>query len=270
MKKLLFILALVPGMAIAQSPELPDLSKGQLKDIANEFAMNFSHTAVAAPSTTGLWGVEVGLVAGQTGSPKLRKTLNDAGEDGNDFKNLYHAGLMARVHLPFEIFAELTLLPERKISDVNVSARSFAAGWNFGSHFNWPIDLAVGANMSTSAIDFKQTIQNASTLNNPVDSTVELDSTTRVYWLGASKTFLFFTPYAKVGVAQSESDVAVKTATGSGTIFSFSNSQKETVSTSGGFFAVGANLQFLFTRYGVEYSSSAGVNRLSAKFSLSF
>lgn len=105
MKKIIAVLlSFAAFSAFAQSPELPELNKKDLEKVANEFAMNFSHTAVAAPETEDLWGIEVGVVGGQTGSPNLKRVLDENGEDGSDFKNLYHAGLMARAHFPFDLF----------------------------------------------------------------------------------------------------------------------------------------------------------------------
>ena len=272
MKKFIFpLLAVlsVPAFA-AQNLELDNLTKSDLEKVANEFAVNFSHTAVAAPETDGLWGVEVGVIGGATGSPKLKKVVDATGGDGKDFKSLYHAGLMARVHMPFDIFAEASLLPERKISEVEVKARSFALGWNAGAFFGLPLDLAVGANISSSDITFEQTINNSSTSNTNVDSEISLDSKTRVLWVGASKTFLFVTPYVKVGNAHTESKVKVDTNGGGGTIFAFTNKQKEDVSTNGGFLVAGLNLQLAFFKLGFEIGQTNTVRRASGKISLDF
>lgn len=264
------LLAMLAVPAFAADLELDNLTKSDLEKVGNEFAVNFSHTAVAAPETDGLWGVEVGLIAGATGSPKLKDVVDDTGNDGDDFKSLYHAGLMARVHVPFDIFLEATLLPEREISEVEVKNRTFGIGWNAGAFFGLPLDLAVGANVSASELSFDQTINNASTSNTDVDSTINLDSKTRVLWVGVSKTFLFATPYIKVGTAHSESEIDVDTTGGTGTIFAFSNKQSEDVDTNGGFLVAGANLQLAFFKLGFEWGQTAGVRRASGKLSFDF
>lgn len=263
MKKFMFpLLALLAVPAFAADIEFQALTKKQVEDVTTEFAVDFSHTAVAAPETDGMWGVEVGVIGGVTGSPKLKDAVNDAGGEGSDFKNLYHAGAMARAHFPFDLFAELTVLPEREISDVEVSARSMGLGWNAGAFFGLPLDLAVGVNASTSEIEFKQDISG-------VPATVNIESQTRVFYVGASKTFLFVTPYIKVGTARQDSDIKVK---GTGTIFNtnFSTSQKEDVDNSGGYLATGLNLQLAFFKLGFEWSQTMGVRRASGKLSLDF
>lgn len=265
--KHLFWLVLFALPAFAEGPALDDLSKDDLEKVSNEIAVNFSHTAVAAPTTDGIWGIEVGLIGGTTASPKMKDLVEDAGEDGSDFKRLPHAGLMARAHFPLEIFAELTFIPSVDTSDLEISNRTFALGWNFGSFFSWPLDVAIGAQMSNSKLEFDQVLNNASTGNTDVDTTVSFDSKTTTLWLGVSKTFAIVTPYAKFGVFKSESDVEVS---GTGDIFDFSSSQKESVSSSGGFGALGVNVNLLIVRLGLEASRAAEVGRVSAKLSLAF
>jgi hypothetical protein len=270
MKKIVAsLLSIASISAYASAPELPDLaSRAELEKVSNEFAVNFSHTVVAAPETDGLWGVEVGLVGGSTSSPKLAGLIDRAGEDGSKFKNLYHGGLMARAHFPLELFAEVSFLPERKISDVSVGNRSLGLGWNAGSYFNLPLDVAVGWNMSSTDVSFSQVINNASTANQPVNSKINFDANTSVFWTGVSKKFAIVTPYIKAGLARSEADAEISGTTG--TIFTFSQSQKENVSSSGGYLAAGANLELLFFRMGIEASQTINVKRISGKLSVAF
>lgn len=270
MKKIFALITLISFSAFAAGPEIDNLSKDDLKEVSNEIAVNFSHTAVAAPETNGLWGIEAGLIAGTTGTSKLEELVDEAGEDGSDFKRTPHAGLMLRAHFPFELFAEATFIPGTEISDLEISNRTFALGWNFGSQFGLPLDLALGAQMSNSKLSFDQVINNTSTGNTNVDSTVSFESKTRSVWIGVSKTIAIVTPYAKFGTFSSESDVEVETSGGSGTIFSFSNNQKENVSSSGGFGAVGVNVNLLVLRLGFEASRAAEVGRVTGKLSLAF
>jgi hypothetical protein len=255
--------------SMAGTPAFKDLSKKQLEDIGNEFAVNFSHTSVAAPETNGLWGVEVGLVAGQSGTPELKKAVDQAGEDGSKFKNLYTAGLMARVHFPFDLFVEASALPKRDISNVEIANRTFGVGWNVGRFASLPQDIALGLNTSNSDIKFDQVINNTSTGNIDVNSNMKLNSQSTVYWLGVSKTFLFITPYVKFGAASTKSNLNID-ASGNATVFNFTTNQKADVSSSGGYYAIGANLQFLLFRFGVEASNTIGVKRVAGKFSIAF
>ena len=267
MKKLVTGLFLMTAVAAhAENPKLENLSKDQVEKVGNEFAMNFAHTSVNAPETDGIWGVEVGLLAGRTSTPELKKVVDQANGDGDDFKNLYHAGLMARAHFPLDIFLEATVLPEREISDVTVAARSLGLGWNAGAFFGLPLDLAVGVSASTSNVEFNQQTTQGGI---PTDTKIGVDSKTRNIWIGASKTFLFVTPYIKVGQIRSESTVDTSVA---GNVFGqdISGQDSVDVATSGSYLAIGANLEFTIFKLGFEASKLAGVSRATAKFSLDF
>jgi hypothetical protein len=230
MKNLALALALTGSLpALADGPQFSNLSKSDVENITREFGANFTHTVVAAPETDGLWGVEVGVVAGRTGAPEFSDVVEASGGDGADFKNLYHAGAIARVHLPFDFFAELNLLPEQELSDVWIENRSIGLGWNLGGFFGLPVDVAIGAGRANTDVSFKQTT--------PIDADIKLATTTTNYWVGVSKSFLFFTPYAKVGTSTIDGDLRA-----TGQIFGYTASTKEDVSLSGKYLALGANL----------------------------
>jgi len=248
-------LTFVSVSAFASGPQFDNLSKSEVEDVAREFSANFSHTGVSAPETDGLWGIEVGVLAGKSTSPDLKDVIDSSGGKGSDFKNLYHAGVMARAHFPFDLFAEVTLLPERDFDDVTVKNSTFEIGWNAGGFFNLPLDLAIGLNRANSDISFKQTT--------PVASEISLESKTTIAWVGVSKTFLFVTPYLKLGTVKAESDVKSTQPA----VFADGN---QTVDNSGGYLALGANLQFAFLKLGFEASQIMSVKRASAKLSFDF
>ncbi len=258
MKKFYVIaLALISTGALASGPQFNNLSESDVEDVAKEFSANFAHTGVSAPETDGLWGVEVGLVAGKTASPDLKDVVDASGGKGSDVASIYHAGIMTRVHFPGEIFAELNFLPEKEISDITVKNTSYELGWNAGGFFGLPLDLAAGINFANSEMSFKQTT--------PVTSDTSLKSKTRVMWVGVSKTLLFFTPYLKVGTVSADTDFK---ATGS--ILTYTASLEDSVTNSGSYQAFGANLQFAFLKLGFEASQIMGVKRASGKLSFDF
>lgn len=261
MRKLLVLAtALISTNLLAAGPQFENLSKSDVENVSREFGATFSHTGVSAPETSGLWGIEVGVIAGQSSSPDLKDVVDESGGKGSDFKNLYHAGVMARAHFPLDLFAEISVLPEQELSDVKVKNSTFEVGWNAGGFFNLPLDLAVGMNFANSDISFKQD----ATGSIPA-SKIELNAKTRILWVGVSKTFLFFTPYLKVGTVKSDADLKATAQ-----IFQYTADQKEDVSNDGSYLALGANLQFAFFKIGIEGSQIMNVKRGSAKISLDF
>ena len=259
MKKFLpFALSMLTFSALAAGPQFNNLTQSDVENVAREFSANFSHTGVSAPETDGLWGVEVGIVGGKSGSPDLSDVVQKSGGNGSDAESLYHAGAMARVHLPFDLFAELNLLPEQELSDLTVKNTSYEIGWNAGGFFSLPLDIAFGVNFANSNFSFKQTA--------PVASTIDLSSKTRIIWAGLSKSFWIFTPYVKAGTVSADTDFE---ATASILTYG-SSTTKDSVSNSGSYLALGANIQLGFLKLGAEYSRIMDVNRTSGKLSFDF
>lgn len=270
MKRILVSLLLASQAAIAADINLDNISKSDLENVSNELGANFSHTAVAAPETNGLWGVEVGVVGGKTRSKELEKVIDRNGGDGGDFKNLPHGGLMLRAHFPLELFVEATMIPDIKASDATLTSGTFGVGWNAGGFFGLPLDIAIGFNASRSEFSYDQVINNTSTGNTDVNSTITFKNKTSSLWIGVSKEFFgMLTPYAKYGTFKSDSDVDVSAA-GGGTIFAFSNSQKESVDSSGSYFAAGLNFQLALFKIGAEMARTNKVSSLTGKLSLDF
>lgn len=259
-KPLLALSLLVSFSAYSATIQLDNLSKDDVKDVSREFGGNFAHTAVAAPETDGLWGVEVGLVGGRTKSPNFSDVIDASGGNGSDFKNIYHAGLMARAHFPLDLFVEATLLPEQEFSDVKIKSQTFGIGWNFGSYFSLPVDVAVGIDRGNGELSFHQAAAGA-----VPEANVDFKTKTTVYWIGVSKSFWIVTPYLKVGTSKIEGDLSADAS-----ILGYTSSTKENVSLSGSFLAGGLNFQLLFLKLGVEASQVQDARRLSGKLSFDF
>jgi hypothetical protein len=261
MKKFLALSALLSFSAFAE-PQFNNLTKDDVEDVSKEFGANFAHTTVAAPETDGLWGIEIGAVGGTTKSPNFKDVIEDSGGDGSDFKSIYHAGAFARAHFPFDLFAEVSFLPQQDISDVKVSSSSFGVGWNFGRFVGLPLDIAVGFDHARGQVKFHQ---NEDLGTSTPESDIELKTKTSVFWAGISKSFFFVTPYVKAGVSKINGDLDA-----TGQILAFSAKTNEKVNMSGGFFAVGVNFQLAFIKLGVEGSQIQDTRRVSGKLSFDF
>lgn len=265
MKKFLVPLAasLVSLSAFAD-PQFSDITKKDVENVSKEMGTNFAHTAVAAPETDGAWGIEVGVVGGQTKTPKFADVVDASGGSGKDFKTVYHAAAVARVHLPFDVFAEVGYLPEQKISDVKIKNQSFGVGWNAGGFFNWPLDVAIGYDHSSADIKFHQE-QDLTTSPVTPQANIKLKTTTDVMWLGVSKSFVFVTPYAKIGKSSIDGDLKADA-----NIFNVGGQTAQKVSMDGNYVALGVNFQLTIIKLGAEWTQIQGVQRLSGKLSFDF
>lgn len=264
MKKYLIGLSLLLSLPAFSQIQINDLSKDDVEDVSKEFGANFAHTTVAAPETDGVWGVEVGLVAGRTKSPNFSDVVDASGGDGDDFKNIMHAGLFARAHFPGEVFVEASYLPEQEFDDVKIKSKSFGLGWNAGSYFGLPLDLAIGVERGIGEVNFHQD-QDLTTSPPTPEADVKFETTTTVMWLGISKTFWFVTPYAKIGTSKIDGDLKAD-----GNILGFGDSRQTDVSLSGKFLAAGANIELGIIKLGIEASQVQDVRRASAKLSFDF
>lgn len=263
MKKLLFAVTfLFSFAAFAQNIQLTNLSKDDVEDVSAEFGANFAHTTVSAPETDGMWGIEVGAYGGTSKSPNFADVIEASGGDEKDFKSIYHAGILARAHFPFDLFAEISFLPEQEFDDVKIKSQSFELGWNAGAFFGLPLDIALGINRGTGEINFSQ---DADVPNAVPAADITFETTTTMYWVGISKTFLFITPYGKIGSASIEGDLDA-----TANILGYSGATSESVDLSGTYMAAGANLQFAFLKLGVEATQIIDVRKLSAKLSFDF
>lgn len=265
MKKFLALLASVISFSVvAADPQFSNISKKDVENVSKEFGTNFSHTAVAAPETDGAWGLEVGLVGGQTGSPKFKKVISSSGGDGGEFDNIYHAGLMGRVHFPLDFFVEATILPEQEIGGVKIKTNSFSLGWNIGRFTKLPFDLTVGYDHAKGEINFHQNQDLTTTPVTPA-ADIDLETTTKVMWVGVSKTFAIVTPYLKVGTSKVDGDLNAVAG-----VFDQGGQTSESVSTNGGYFAAGVNVQLLVIRLGIEATQMQDTKRVSGKLSFAF
>jgi len=267
-KGFLAVSLLLSSLTVYGDARFEELSKKDVEDVTKEFATNFTHTISSAPSTNGLWGIEFGLTADTMGSPKLKDAVNASGGDGKDFETLYSGGGYLRVHVPFELFFESSILPSTKISEVEVDNFTFGVGWNAGSFFNLPFDLALGYDVSNGEISFTQEVTDSVTSATGT-SKIKLESRTQKAWVGASKKLLFFTPYAKVGVINMNSELAAS-ANVNFDIFNYSSAQKETVKKSSTYWAAGVQADLSVLSIGVEAMSALGNTRYAAKLGFSF
>lgn len=269
MKNYLIAASLLVSSLAYGDARFEDLSKQDVENVAKEFATNFTHTVSSAPSTDGLWGVEFGVVAATTASPKLKQVVTTSGGDGDEFDTLYAGGGFVRIHVPFELFFESSMLPATKIAEVEVDNFTFGVGWNAGSFFNLPFDLSLGYDVANGETSFTQAVTDSGNPAISGTSNVKLESRTQKAWVGVSKKLFIFTPYAKFGTVNMNSDLTA-TADVNYSVFNFSSSQKENVKKSGTYWAAGLQADLSILSIGVEAMSVLGNNRYAAKFAFSF
>jgi len=243
-------------------PSFDNLSKEDLDNISKEFSANFAHRSASGAAALGdVFGIEFGALVGATQTPEISKISEREGGDAID--NLYNAGLYGAISIPFGLTAEAMILPEQTISDMSISNQSLALKWTFSKTFGIPIiDLAAKAHMSSTKIDYSDTVDG-------VDTNVELENSTSGFTILASKNFFLIEPF--IGLGQVTRDTSLS-ATGSAVLFdaAYSSSSEESVSGSSGQFIAGAQLNLGLIGIAGQYENVFDTSVTSVKLTFGF
>lgn len=245
------------------TPSMTNISEEDFKNISKEMSANFTHNSMMGASKLGtILGFQVGLVAAQTASPKLDEISKRSG--GSEFPNLYNAGLLGVLGIPFGVSFEAAIVPKIESSGANLSSTSLALKWNINDVIPvLPVNLALRGVYSTSKFSFSQTVL-------AMPSTVDNKTTVTGIQLLFSPMFPVIEPYIGVGLLNGSNELSV---TGTpGTIFdpTFSISQSEKKSVSSTQFILGVEASLLVLKLGAEYSQSFGTSRYGIKLAFGF
>lgn len=249
------VLTLIAQNANAQF-NFNNITQGDLDALNKEFSHNFQFSSVSGASSLGsIWGFEVGVIGGMADGDKLGEIVRRT-TPSSDIKNLYHAGILGRVSVPFGLTVEAALLPEVKQEEAEVS--QFAGAIKY-SIIELPVAVGLRAHYSTTDFKFTQT-QGAFT------GTIDYGSD--VYGIQAlvSQNFVMIEPYAGVGWVEGKGDL---NASGSGSPFA-SGSQSGSAKASSMHLLGGVNLHLGFFNIGAEYSRAFDTNRYTGKISFGF
>ncbi len=263
MKLALFLsLGFISSFAFAV-PSFTSITDTDFNDIAKEASANFTHNSMIGAAKLGtVFGFQVGLTGAQTASPKTNDIVKR--NAGSELPNLYNAGIIAAVGVPFGISAESVVVPKLSASGADLSSTSLALKWNINDVVPvLPLNLALRGVYSTAKFSFSQVISG-------LTATVENKTTVSGVQLLVSPMMPMFEPYAGIGMLTGSNELSVSGTTG--TIFnsSFSTSQSEKKSVSGTQILVGAEMSLALLKIGAEYSQAFGTSRIGIKFGLGF
>lgn len=261
--KLLKVLLIVilPLFALAE-PQFTNIDENDMKDIAKGMGANFVHNSMMGASKMGaIFGFQVGLVAAQTATPKLNDLAKE--NSGSELKNLYNAGLMGVLGIPFGIAFEAVVIPTLKSDSASLNSNSFGVKWNINDVIPiLPVNLALRGIMSNAEFSFDQTISS-------VAAKVKNTTTVSGVQLLFSPQIPLVEPYIGVGMLSAKNTLDVS---GSNPVFvpGYSTSQKESKTVSGTQFLAGVELNMVLLKLGVEYSNAFDNSRYGLKLAFGF
>lgn len=241
--------------------------------ITKDFSALTDHTSVSPASSLQTWGLEFGLLAGESNTHNIQSIVYENGFDA-DVNPLPSARLLGRLTFPHSLTLEVSGLPQISISGLAVSMWSAGLQWTFTDEV-WPInwfDAALKIKYAQSALSFSQIINNASTGGNPVAADVRFQDVVYGVELFVSKTFSIFEPYLSFGYAEGDGDLSVD-AGGGATVFSpaFTAAQSGRANSENWQGRLGFSVYpFPFFVLGGEYARAFDADSWTAKLSFQF
>lgn len=261
-RKLFCALLFLPALASAADITFTNLTQTDFENISKEMAGNFMHHSVQGAATLGnVFGFEVGLIAGQSGASKIDEIVKRSG--GSGFPNLYHAGLLGVVSIPFGVTGEVVMMPKMGSGNADFQMTSAALKVNLSAGLLTflPFNLAVRGVTSSAKLNFAQS-------SGGTEIKVANETTTSGLQLLVGPSLPLIEPYAGVGFLSGKNSL---TATG-GTVFdpSYTTGQSSDNSVSSTQTILGVTANLLLLRLGAEYSNAFGNSSYTAKLAFGF
>jgi hypothetical protein len=244
------------------APTFNSLTEAEFTDISKEMAGNFMHHSVQGAAPLGdIFGFEVGIVGGQQSAPKLGAAIERSG--GSGFSNLYHAGILGVVSVPFGITGEVMIMPKTSASDADFQLTSLALKLSLNSLIPavLPVNFALRCVQSTSKFSFKQS-------SGGVDSSIENETKVSGLQLLIAPSIPIVEPYAGIGYLTGKNTLSAS----AGSIFdpSYSTGQSMDHSESATQFILGVTANLLVFHVGAEYSNAFGASTYTGKLAFGF
>ncbi|MGZ3772353.1 MAG: DUF6588 family protein [Pseudobdellovibrionaceae bacterium] len=263
MNKLFFIgLSLITSSFAFATPKFTNITSSDFEDISKDMSANFMHNSMLGASKMGtIFGFQLGIVGAQTASSKTNEIVKR--NAGAELPNLYNAGLVAAVGIPFGIAFEGVFFPEASLSGLKFSETSLGLKYNINGIIPiLPINVALRGIYSTAKFSFDQTV-------NSISSTVEINNSVSGLQLLISPMLPIVEPYIGVGILNGSNKLS---ATGSSSIFdtTYTTSQSDTKNVTSTQLLAGVELNLLLIKFGAEYSQAFGTNRIGAKIAIGF
>jgi len=265
--------ALIPLGASADTFNLNNLDLGDFNALINEFSANSQYSTATPPSSLGgLWGFELGVVGGVTKAPDTLALVQRSSPTTSLKDNLYHAGALARVGLPYGLTGELLYIPKVKISEAKLGRWGIGAQWTLTDTVldDLPVNLAVKGYYTKTTLDYSQNITSSGIT---VPANIALDN--HLWGLLAMVGYKIFVlePYVGLGYTKAKGTITVDAA-GTATIFNstvFGAGTKSVDSSpSSSQILAGLDFRLAFFSLGAEWERAFGKNSYTGRLSFRF
>ena len=261
MRTLYILIAILFSFSTYSATTFTNITSSDFNDISKEMSANFAHSSIQGASKMGtIFGFQVGIIGAKTSSPKTDAIVQR--NAGSSLSNMYNAGVLVAVGIPFGIAFEVVMIPELKASGASFKTTSFGFKYNINEVIPvMPLNLAIRGVYTSSDFSFSQTVSSVTT------SVTNKNSITGAQILISPKIPMI-EPYAGLGFLSATNKLS---ATGS-SIFapSFSSGQSMSRSVSSMQLLLGIDVNLLLVKVGAEYSNAFGTSRLAGKLAIGF
>ncbi len=260
----LLLSLILPFQSANAAPTFTNLSGDDFDKISRELSGNFMHHSVQGAAPLGaIFGFEVGLVAGQEPTPNISSIVK--AQSGSDFPNLYHAGILGVVSVPFGLTGEAMILPKQSSSNGDFQSTSLALKLSLNKDLLkfLPFNLALRGFSSNSNFSFTQVMSGA-------NATVQNTNTVTGVQLLLSPSLPIVEPYVGVGYLTSKNTLNVTGVSTSIFAPGYTTAQSADNSLTTTQLFAGVTAKLLFFSLGAEYSNAFGANTYTGKLAFGF
>ncbi len=264
---LLLTLLLNSTATQAQSLGFDNVSEDDLKKIVSDLSSNFTHTSVSGAGALGtIFGFELGVVGGMTSTSELDKLVKSYDASASADQAI-HGGILGMLSVPLGLTAEALFVPAVGSEDFKFNTLSLALKWTMTDTVlsGLPVDLAVKFHMNQTGLKFKQVIS-----PDPYETELEFKNQILGAQLLVSKSLVLVTPYAGLGMLQSEGELSFSGSSGNIFDSTYTTSTSAKVKASSSQFLAGVELNLLLLKAGLEISRQFSADRITGKIAFSF
>ncbi len=262
MTQFLTLVILFLGFQAQANVAFNNLTESDVSAVTKALSSNSLHMSNTGAAGYGsIFGFELGLAFGQTGTSDL-KTVAQKADPSSNVDKLYNAGLVAGLTVPFGFTFEAVVVPTAKASGAEYSSFSGAIKYNLNSLIPvLPVNFSARAIYTTSSFKFDQVV---SSVANSVDNK---NSVTGLQLI-VSPMLPIIEPYLGVGFLSGENELSTNASSIFDSSLTTGLSYKKKESTTQIFGGVAAKLALM--TLGLEYSKAFDNSRVSAKLGFGF
>lgn len=259
-----FAVLAIPGHSYAELA-FDNLDRSDFTQIINELSANFNHTTISGASTAGtVHGFEVGVAGAMTNSPDIERLVREV-DPSTTVNQLYDIKVIGLLSVPMGFTAEVSFLPNINMADFEFRQMGVGLKWTATETLitGLPVELALRAQYSTVNLAYAQG------LDGLIRSDVEYEGRISGFGIVVSKKLPIAEPYFGLAMLSGAGELNV---VGTGSIFdnTFTTGQSASATETTTALSVGAEVNVLLMKLGLEFSSLFGTSRIGGKVSFFF